>query len=108
MKKITFILYPLIGFLIIYLLGAFYNVTFNLSKWSKDSLEAVSIISGFSIMLGFLVAFLSSVSFKKSLLNNPDADKLVDHYVQNILGEDLQHGIMSKNIKTLIRHLESM
>jgi hypothetical protein len=40
-----------VGFLFMYLMGSFYNVTFDISKWSAESKFVTMLIGGFSFLV---------------------------------------------------------
>lgn len=39
------------GFLLVYLMGSFYNVSFNISNWSDHSRLIISVIVGFAFIM---------------------------------------------------------
>jgi hypothetical protein len=59
MKNLRFrIILGSLGFLFIYLLGAFYSVTFNISNWLESTRFIVSIFGSIAFII--VVAFYSS------------------------------------------------
>jgi hypothetical protein len=51
-----------VGFLIMYLMCSFYNVTFDISKWSAESRFIATMIGGFSFAM---LATFPNYNFKK-------------------------------------------
>jgi len=59
MKNLRFrIILGSLGFLFIYLLGAFYSVTFNISNWLESTRFIISIFGSIAFII--VVAFYSS------------------------------------------------
>jgi hypothetical protein len=59
MKNLRFrIILGSLGFLFVYLLGAFYSVTFNISNWLESTRFIVSIFGSIAFII--VVAFYSS------------------------------------------------
>lgn len=69
MKKILSSLTAMFGlFFLVYLLGCFYNTTFDISKWNEDSKKVVSVLGGiFSLAAGF-VTYLSQTKLHNETL----------------------------------------
>ena len=51
-----------VGFLFMYLMSSFYNVTFDISKWSAESRFIATMIGGFSFTM---LATFPNYNFKK-------------------------------------------
>ncbi len=63
----NFIFSTLIGafvFGLFYLLGSFYSVSFNLSKWTFGTIGFISIIGGIFAIFSMIIAFLFNVHEK--------------------------------------------
>lgn len=82
MKTIKHILYLLLGFLFIYLVGSFYSISFDIAVWSQDTRLIMSIISGFFVVLCVIIKNTSSL-IKTSILDGPDSEEFLDYIVRN-------------------------
>lgn len=54
-----------VAFFIIYLFGCFYNVTFDLSKWSVDSRSMIVFVGGIAFFGGFAFTLINFIENKK-------------------------------------------
>jgi hypothetical protein len=63
----NFIFATLIGvfvFTLFYLIGAFYSVSFNISKWTEETRNFISVFGGMFGLISFVIAFLFNVNKK--------------------------------------------
>jgi hypothetical protein len=63
----NFIFSTLIGafvFALFYLLGSFYSVSFNISKWDFATIGFISAIGGISAIFSMIIAFIFNLNEK--------------------------------------------
>jgi hypothetical protein len=63
----NFIFSTLIGafvFALFYLLGSFYSVSFNISRWTTETKGLVVVIGGMFALISFVIAFLFKLDEK--------------------------------------------
>jgi len=63
----NFIFSTLIGafvFALFYLLGSFYSVSFNISKWTLETKDFISVIGGMFALFSFVITFLFNLNEK--------------------------------------------
>lgn len=49
-------------FALFYLIGSFYSVSFNISKWTSETRNFISVFGGMFGLISFVIAFLFNVN----------------------------------------------
>lgn len=55
-KKHLIWVLPILGFLVVYLLGAFYSATFNITKWAVSTRAIIAVLGALCAILGGMLS----------------------------------------------------